>query len=420
MTHESQTADAAPESTQETGTSSAPARALIEIGVVAAGPLDAIDRRAITLALDQVREFLADHFPAFDFQLLQWRRPELAVGARVEPSVLLQQAVEDRDLKRWDFVFVVTAAELQGSFSPYCFAALSRPLDAAAISLGLIDPIAAGEAADDPQREERIAHRLSRLMLHALGHLTGLGRSDDAEALLYRPTDTRELDAMHRLHPEELEQQRHALAEIADQRLEEGEGRRLSQPAFMLRAAWINRREILEAILAARPWQFPKRLSRLSIAAMSTLTVLFLTAEVWDLALAQARWQVGGLCATTLALTTVYVVVRQQLLVRRGRKRSEQNVVTSASAFGVVFAGMLSTWLVLCVIGLSAATLLFPAQLIANWAESSGLKAGQLGAAHNLQMSLFCASVGLLIGALGASFESQTYFRHVIFVDEEI
>ncbi len=156
-----------------TATQTPAPRALIEIGVVVAGPLDPIDRRAITQALQQVRAFLDQEFPDFEFDLLEWRRPELANGARIEPSVLLQQAVEDRDQKRWDFVFVVTAAELQGHYSSYCFAALSRPLDAAAVSLALIDPAADGEEVDDAQREERIAYRLSRLMLHALGHLTG-------------------------------------------------------------------------------------------------------------------------------------------------------------------------------------------------------------------------------------------------------
>lgn len=400
--------------------SSPPPRGLIEMGVVIAGNIDPIDRRAINLALQQFREYLTQQFPEFDFELIPWRRPELAVGARVEPSLLLQQAAEERALRRWDFVFVVTAAELQGSYSPYCFAALSRPLDAAAISLALIDPTAAGEAADESRRVERIAFRLSRLMLHALGHLTGLARSDDPAAILFHPADAHELDAMDQMDSEQLAKQRHSLAEIADQRLEEGPGRRLSYPAFLIRAAWINRREILEAIRAARPWEFPQRLSRLTIAAVSTISLLFMTAEAWDLALSQAGWQIGLLITGTLLLTTGYVIVRQQLLMRRGRIRSEQTVVTTASAFGIVFTGMFVTWLALCLIGLGISGLLFPAELIASWAASSGLAADQLGLLHTLQMSLFCASLGLLIGALGASFESQTYFRHVIFVDEEI
>jgi len=35
-------------------------------------------------------------------------------------------------------------------------------------------------------------------------------------------------------------------------------------------------------------------------------------------------------------------------------------------------------------------------------------------------LSAFVASLGLLIGAFGASFEDQYYFRHVTHVDEEL
>ncbi len=37
-----------------------------------------------------------------------------------------------------------------------------------------------------------------------------------------------------------------------------------------------------------------------------------------------------------------------------------------------------------------------------------------------LKMATFCASVGLLIGALGASFQEQTHFQHVNFVDDAL
>ena len=396
------------------------ARGLIEIGVVIAGQVDAIDRRAITLGLQQVREFLQLHFEEFHFEISPLRRPELAVASRAEPSVLLQQAVQERDLRHWDFVIVLTAAELKGSYMPYCFAALSRPLDAAIISLSLIDPIAAGETLDEARRTERIAFRLSRLLLHALGHLSGLPRSDVPTELLFHPADASELDAMFSFSAEQRARQRAALAEIADQRLEEGIGLRMSWPTFVVRAAWINRREIGQAIVAARPWQFPQRLSRLTIAAVSTITILYMTAEAWDLALTQKWWQIALLSAGTLGVTTAYVVVRQQLLVRRGRRRSEQTVVTSASALGIVLSGMFVTWVLISLLGNGLSWLLFDPQLIASWAAASDLAADAVRPAHRLNMSLFSASLGLLIGALGASFESQTYFRHIIFVDEEL
>ncbi len=332
----------------------------------------------------------------------------------------MQQAVEVRDALHWDIVFVVTAAELIGHYSSFCFAALSRPLDAAAFSMSLIDPQAIGEEVAEATRVEQIAQRLSRLMLHALGHLSGLSQSDNHQNLMFPPAGAEDLDQMETLDAGQIEKQRTAIAEMADQRLEEGFGRNLSYPAFAVRAAWINRREILEAVWAARPWQFPRRLSRLTLAAVSTLAILFMTAEAWDLALSQDWMRVNLLTVCTLLLTTGYVIARQQLLLRRGRKRSEQTVVTSASALAIVLVGMATAWTTLLGIGLGIGWLLFRPHLIASWAASTGLLPAQVDFLEKLQMSCVSASLGLLIGALGASFESQHYFRHVIFVDEEI
>ncbi|TWU45729.1 hypothetical protein Q31b_09050 [Novipirellula aureliae] len=398
-----------------------PERALIEIGVIVAGPLDFVDSRAIKLAVEQADDRLSELFPEFHFDFFENRRPELMGAGRVEPSLLLRQAVEERDAKHWDFAFVLTAAELIGNYSPYCFAALSRPLDAAVISMSLIDPQALGVEVNSTERIERIARRLSRLMLHSLGHLSGLPKSDHPNDLLYHPPNAAALDLMAGLDSENLERQRSALAEIADQRLEERFGKRkLGAVNFILRAVWINRREIYQAVFAARPWEFPKRLSRLTIASFSTLAILLLTAEAWDLALAQGTVRVMALVAVSLVATTAYVVARQQLLIRRGTRRTEQSVMTSASAIGTVFVGMLTTWLTLVVVGLCLAHLLFPSQLIATWAASSFEQPRELGSTTRPQMAFFCSSLALLIGSLGASFESQYYFRHIIFVDEEI
>jgi hypothetical protein len=54
---------------------------------------------------------------------------------------------------------------------------------------------------------------------------------------------------------------------------------------------------------------------------------------------------------------------------------------------------------------------------VQNWAAS---EANPIGADDYAVFVAFVASLGLLIGALGASFESQDYFRHITYVDEEI
>lgn len=395
--------------------------ALIEIGVIVAGPLDFVDARAAKLAVEQADERLSELFPGFEFNFFEIKRPEMMGTGRVEPSLLLRQALEERDSKHWDFAFVLTAAELVGNYSPYCFAALSRPLDAAVISMSLIDPLALGSEADPPERIERIARRLSRLILHGIGHLSGLPRSLHPNDLLFHPPDARALDLMAAMDSDDQEKQRQALAQIADQRLEEGGGKRLTSWSFFVRAFWINRQEIFRAIAAARPWQFPTRLSRLTIAAFSTLAILFMTAEAWDLALSQSAARIVCLVVAVWTATTFYVIARQQLLVRRqGTRRSEQSVVTRVETLGIVFFGMLTTWVTLLVVGLLLSHLLFPSEVIRHWAPST---LGDLRPVHwtdRPQMALFGASLGLLIGSLGASFESQHYFRHIIFVDEEI
>ncbi|MCM2369283.1 hypothetical protein [Aporhodopirellula aestuarii] len=400
-------------------------KSLIEIGVVVAGPLDMVDSRAARMAVEQTEQRLSELFVEFRFDFFEIKRPEMTGNStsgsgRVEPSVLLQQAVDERDSRHWDFAIVLTASELVGNYSSFCFAAISRPLDAAVLSLSLIDPLALGVEANREERVERIARRLSRLMLHGIGHLCGLPKSDHPNDLMFHPQNAQALDLMAGMDSESIDRQRRALAEIADQRLEEGAGRTLVRPLFALSAAWINHIEILQAIWAARPWEFPKRLSRLTIASFSTLAILFMTAEAWDLALAQSHVRLLALFVMSMIATTFYVVLRQQLLVRRGTRRTEQSIVTSASALGIVFVGMATTWTALFTVGFLLAYFLFPGQLIAGWAASTTNGPEELVWTDRPQMAVFAASLGLLIGALGASFESQHYFRHIIFVDEEI
>lgn len=160
-----------------------------------------------------------------------------------------------------------------------------------------------------------------------------------------------------------------------------------------------------------RPWEFPIRLSRLTAAALSTAVILLLTAEAWEVAANLANGAVTGLAVLALALTTIYVVLRQRLVVRRRRRLSEQTVVTNVSAFGVVLCGLLTTFGLLVVFALAIGWSLVGSTVLRSWTGHSG---GVYGT-----MAVLVASMGIVVGALGASFEEQHHFRHVVFVDEE-
>lgn len=121
-----------------------------------------------------------------------------------------------------------------------------------------------------------------------------------------------------------------------------------------------------------------------------------------------------------LSLTTLFISFRQHLLLSRGNNHREQIAVTRVSAIGIVLTGLALTWLFMFLLALLASSSLFPPQLINHWTRVESATSSTIGPGSYLKMATFCASVGLLIGALGASFEEQTHFQHVIFVDEEL
>lgn len=83
---------------------------------------------------------------------------------------------------------------------------------------------------------------------------------------------------------------------------------------------------------------------------------------------------------------------------------TEQIAVSNAAASLIVFSGMATT-----------AALLFSLSLIAGWTGADTMPNRD----NWLLMSGLVSSFGILIGALGASFEDSHDFRHVTLIDEE-
>lgn len=394
-----------------------PARPPIEIGVVMAGEPDSSRWHLVHAATAETRSSMQKWFPEFEWVFRMVDRPALSTETRVESSQLLLEADNERDLNQWDFVLLVTPSELIGRYRPFVLAALSRPFDAAILSTARI--IQSQRDEQSTESKAILQNRICTLMLHALGHLGGLPQSDDAQRLLFHPDDAANLDPMSHFTDGELEELNRAFTEIADTRLEE-RSNTSGVVGFYSNAIWINREEIGEAVFAARPWEFPRRLSRLTTAAVSAVAVLLMTAEGWDLGLSQSLGTLTILALGSLFMTTLFVASRQRLFVRRRKRRAEQTVVLQASALLIVLLGLLTTWCFTFLLCGIASFLFFPDSLISSWAGSNQLAESDLGWWAIGKMSFFTASIGLLIGSLGASFEEQHHFQHVIYVDEEI
>lgn len=395
------------------------ARPQIDVGLVLAGSLDDIDREAVNAARRQLTEELHVRLPDFTWNLALVTREQPGLQHREEPGVFLLSGQAERDAWKWDLVFVITAADLIGHYKPFAFATVSRTLDLAVLSTARIDPGSVDTTVDRATRIRLIAERLVVLLFRCLGHLNGLDAVADRDNLMSDAEDVAELDRMRDLTDEQRAVLTRNLHAVADPRLEEEATTvPMSTPAFLVKAAWTQRREIAASVREARPWQFPIHLSRLTTAAGSAMIVLLLTAETWDFALSQSLLSVALLMLVIVGLTTVHVVMKQQLLVRRqDRPLSEQIAVSNISSVAIVLSGLTSTLLLLFVVSLTLSLLLWSDTVVESWAASIG---SEIAARHYRLMCGVVAAFSLAIGALGAAFEEPSYFRHVIFVDEEL
>lgn len=411
------------------------------------GRLPPPDRKAVEEARERALATLRADFPGFE-----WRMPvverETPPGPLPQMEIvdLLDQGVAERQAKGWDFALVITGSELESFYKPFALGAPSRSLSVAVASTVRIDPRASGRgtlvragsvvrAGSGPDRSRRrrtaeaaalgevdrtevMTARLHALVLHLFGHLNELGHHEDPESYMYDLAAVVDLDRMRRFSAEAVEYLDGELEEVADVRLEEERSAyRGGRAAFYLRALWHNRDDIADAVRRARPWQFPLRFSRLTAAAFSALLILLITAEAWDLGMSQRPPFVTGLSLVTLVGASVYLLRRQGLLVRREVARlTELTVVSNVSTVISVALGLLTTYAMLFGTTLLLGRTLYRPRLVAVWAESLG---GGVTWVHYLVLAAFVASLGLLIGALGASFEGQSYFRHVAWVDEE-
>jgi hypothetical protein len=366
-------------------------------------------QRAVEQGRALMLEHLQQHFTEFQWYMPVVQRFKSLRSDYEEPVLLLDDGVQERDIQLWDYALVITQANLRSYYKPYALAVPSRAVAVAVISTSRLIPQYAEAVRSEDEQVLLLAKRICALGLHLFG---------DPQSFMYAPGASDDLDRMVAFSPSEQDDLQRELADVADLRLEEQpEIVRSGALFFYLRAMWINAGDIVSAVVQAKPWEFPFRLSRLTTAAMSALLILLITAEAWDLGMSQPPWVVAQLSLFALTVTSLFILKRQRLLLRRGGRRlTEQTVVTNVTISAVVLLGMTTTYLLLFLLTLGLSLLLFSRQLIAAWAV---LLNGHVEVQHYLVFAAFVASLGIVIGALGASFELSSYFRHITYVDEE-
>jgi len=384
-----------------------PEQPLVDIGWLIVGVDGASERLgAIEEARSRFAQCLAGTFPSFHWRVTSVHQPEQLREPQIEPTRLLEHGAVERDLRRWDYVFLFTNAELKDHGGGPSVAAPSRALGASVISSSRIPATGGGTGGDEAAT---VLGLTLTLMMHLVTgertHETGTWR--DPLALVAK---------RDHIDPALVEPMRDELARVADPRLEEepsgSSGRRV---VFYLRAVSRNWRPVVHAIRSARPWLLPLRLSRITAAAVATIVILTTTAESWDLAASNDLPTLAALALLALVATVAFVITRQRLVLGRDELLAEQAVVTRVSVLGVVTIGLAVTFVLLTCMTLAMVWMLFPRELVDAWVTGPGPAVDDL---IYLQLALLLSAIGLVVGALGASFEDQEFVRHVAYVDE--
>ncbi|SDY94487.1 hypothetical protein [Citreimonas salinaria] len=382
-------------------------RPKVEIGWLLEGDLTSEKREVARSAAAAVQRSLATWMPDFDWVTETLDRPTTADFGRIEPVRLLDAAEADRDLRSWDFVFVVTARELHGRELSRVLGMTSGIFATALVSTAFLD---------DPVRHEApLASRLHAFAMHLFGRLNG-HVPDRSSTWMRQVEDAEDLDGMEGFEPAVVADLAKRMAEVADLRVEEMGDERQGRLGFYARSLWQNRSHLPRAILRMRPWSFPLKLRRLTTAAGSALAVLVMTAESWEVAANLSAATILVLSIAAVAVTSVYLIRVQHLVTARQGPLREQRAVSNAGTIIAVGAGMAVTYAVVLAVAWLLAFGLFGDPLIASWTGASDAETASV----RIRVAALAASLSVLIGALGASFEPYGYFRHVTQIDDEI
>lgn len=388
-------------------------RPAVEIGCVIAGDLHPVDFGAVRVALQRVIQMLAEHLPDFAWNVRLVHRREVVLDTPADPMRLLDLGLQERDVGRWDFTFVIAEAELRSLGRRSMLGAPSQVADVALLSTSRLDPAFVLEEANDGERRVVMQRRVAALVMHLLGHLNDLPHSEDPGDFMFDLAREMDLDRMAALSDDSWGRMRERISEVADPRVEERRSRWWIP--FTLAVVWTSRRDLLRGIRRIAPWEFPLHYGRLTTASVSMQVILMVTAEAWELGMSQHWRSVLALSLAALLGASYYLVKRQNLVEDLTAQQSEQAVTTRVTVIASVLIGMATTYSLLFGSTWVIAKALFSPALIHSWTPSIA----HVTEAHYLLLGGFIAAVGILIGALGASFERESYFRRVTMLDEE-
>ncbi len=250
------------------------------------------------------------------------------------------------------------------------------------------------------------------LLLHLLGHISGLRRKDRNESEVMAPYMFKE---GRRSVPHLNAAERKALRRRSE-RLPERElhgGNMAEGLIFHILMAFRHPMEVAVPLLRNWALLLPLSLPGLATAAVAPSFLLIFTAEIWDVGLNMPNQIVVLYAVISILGATFYLVRVQSLFLPRKDKRILTEHLAVANT--VIFLSMLLACIGLFIIvgGLMylIETYIFPEGLMKTWPTL--LDQPDIDWRAKLRLAAFISTVGVTTGALAGGLESRTVIQHL-------
>jgi hypothetical protein len=366
--------------------------ARIGIGLIALG---ADSSNTLDGCRDWLEGYLAYTFPDFEWAIEkdEW---DCEWGDSLWIMDRIQERMEESD---WQFSFMLSDVRGYGSAfgSP---GTMSFSHSAAIIYLPELFP-----AGEEPEEDISVI-RCCHLILAYFARLNGLPHLEE------RRISTIDLDRADPLDVDELKELDASLHSMADGILRKGY-KEMKGIALYARIIFSHPMRVLRTVRSHRPFRMMFSLGKLVFAAMAALVLALLSTELWYLGVGINTWRLILIAVAVLLASTLYVVFRQRLYVRRvSRSLSEQAAFFNLTSFLTVFSVLLALFVAIFVVTIVVTVGVYPRYIIEDWLGKS-----DVGFLDYAKVSLLISSMAMVVGALGAGLEENQHFRQVMYTE---
>jgi hypothetical protein len=169
-------------------------------------------------------------------------------------------------------------------------------------------------------------------------------------------------------------------------------------------------RLLIGMVRANRPWRLAVRLYRALVAALAVAAFALVTPDLWRISASLGAVRLAAIGILAIAFTVVSLIAAHGLWERRGASKAEDQVLLfNAATAATVLIGVLSLYLALFLFSLGGAGLLITPDLLSKELSSDVSLADYLG------LAWLATSVAMIGGALGAGLETAEAVREAAY-----